>query len=60
MATIKEDITLKLQAVKDGDIEDISFSEGDSVELIQTWDEYYLIKDDDGHFFNIPKDKLDE
>ena len=60
MATIKEDITLKYQTTKDGDMEETEFSAGDTVELIQARDNYYLFKDDDGHFYNIPKDKLDE
>ena len=61
MATVKEDITLKYQTTKDGDIEETSFSAGDDVEMVQSWDnaDFCLIKDDDGHFYNIPKDKLD-
>jgi hypothetical protein len=58
MATIKEDISLKFQTTKDGDIEETSFSSGDEVDVVSTWDAYYLIKDKDGHFYNIPKDKL--
>lgn len=62
MATIKEDITLKLQTTKDGDIEETSFSAGDEVEVVETWKNagYVLIKDGDGHFYNIPADKLDD
>ena len=61
MATIKEDITLKLQTTVDGDIEETSFSAGDEVDVVQKWDDagYVLIKDDDGHFYNIPADKID-
>ena len=61
MASIKEDITLKSQTTVDGDIEEISFSAGTEIEVVQKWDEagYTLIKDDDGHFYNIPSDKLD-
>ena len=60
MATIKEDITLKFITTKDSDVEETSFSAGDEVELLETWDHYYLIKDDEGHHYSIPKDKLDE
>jgi len=62
MASIKEDITLKYQTTKDGDIEETSFSSGDSVDIVQKWDKapFVLIKDDDGHFYNIPSDKLDD
>ncbi|MEZ4272588.1 MAG: hypothetical protein R3C68_14515 [Myxococcota bacterium] len=61
MPTINEDITLKYQTTKDGDMEETSFSSGDEVEIIQTWSEapFCLIKDADGHFYNIPKDKVD-
>lgn len=61
MATIKEDITLKLHTTVDSDIEETSFSSGDDVEVVERWDDagYVLIKDDDGHFYNIPADKLD-
>jgi len=60
MATLKEDVVLKYQVTKDGDIEEASFSAGDSVELVQTWETHCLIKDDDGHFYNVAKDKIDE
>lgn len=61
MASIKEDITLKLQTTVDGEIEENNFSAGTEVEVVQEWGEagYTLIKDDDGHFYNIPSDKLD-
>jgi hypothetical protein len=59
MATFKEDFTAKYQTTKDADIEETTFSTGDSVKLVQTWDDYVLIKDDDGHFYNIPKDKIE-
>jgi hypothetical protein len=59
MATIKEDVTLKFQTTKDGDMEETTFSTGDSVDVVSTWDNFYLIKDKDGHFYNIPKSKLD-
>ena len=59
MAIIKEDITLKFATTKDSDIEETAFSSGDEVDLIETWEHHILIRDDDGHFYNIPKDKLD-
>lgn len=58
MATVKEAITLKYQTTKDGDMEETSFSNGQSVTVISEWQNHYLIKDDDGHFYNIPKDKV--
>ena len=61
MATIKEEITLKFQTTVDGDIEETSFSAGDDVDVVQKWDglPYVLTKDGDGHFYNIPADKID-
>lgn len=61
MATIKEDITLRYQTTKDGDIEETTFSAGTDVEVSQDWETapYYLIKDDDGHYYSILKDKVD-
>lgn len=59
MATVNEDFTAKYQTTKDADIEETGFSAGDEVEIVQTWDEYVLIKDDDGHLYNVPKDKID-
>ena len=60
MATFNEDITLKLGTTKDGDIEETEFSSGDEVEILETWSNHYLIKDDDGHYYNVTKDKIDE
>ena len=50
-----------IETTVDGDMEETSFSSGDEVEVVQKWDEapFVLIKDDDGHFYNIPADKLD-
>jgi len=58
MATFNEDTTLKFQTTTEEDIEETEFSAGDEVELVETWDNYYLIKDDDGHFYNVAKDKV--
>ncbi len=60
MATFNEDITLKFVTTKDSDIEETEFSSGDEVEILETWDHHFLIKDDEGHYYNVPKDKLDE
>ena len=55
MATIKEEVTLKFITTKDGDMEEKSFAAGEAIEIMETWDEHYLIKDDDGHLFNVQK-----
>lgn len=60
MATFTEDITLKFVTTTDADMEETEFSAGDEVEILETWEAHYLIKDDDGHYYNVPKDKLEE
>lgn len=59
MAKIKENVTLKLVTTKDGDVEEMSFLKGDEVTLVKTWNHFYLIKDKNGHYYNIRKEKLD-
>lgn len=59
MATVKTAFTAKFQTTKDGDIEETSFGAGDSVTIVQTWDRFYLIKDDNGHYYNVPKANIE-
>ncbi|MEE2960993.1 MAG: hypothetical protein VYA34_09635 [Myxococcota bacterium] len=60
MANFKTDTTLKFITTKDGDVEEAEFSAGDEIEILETWENHYLIKDDDGHYFNVDKGLLDE
>lgn len=55
MATIKESVTLKFITTTDGDMEEKNFAAGESIEIMETWEAHYLIKDDDGHLYNIQK-----
>ena len=61
MATISKDVRLKYQATTDGEVETVSFSAGDEVDVVQKWPEagYVLFKDSDGHYFNIKADLID-
>ncbi|MEO1170490.1 MAG: hypothetical protein AAFX94_00330 [Myxococcota bacterium] len=59
MATLKEDLTLKFVTTTDGDIEETEFSSGDSVYVVKEWDRHYLVRDDDGHYYNVDKDKIE-
>lgn len=59
MATVKSDFAAKFQTTKDGDIEETQFKRGDEVSLVQTWDQFVLIRDAHGHFYNVPKDKIE-
>lgn len=58
MATLNQDIALKFQTTKDGDIEETQFAAGADVEVVQEWDDHVLIKDDDGHFYTVAKSQV--
>lgn len=58
MATIARTLTAKLRPNKDSDIEEIILNEGDDVKLVQKWEHFYLIKDNEGHFINLPHDAV--
>jgi hypothetical protein len=54
MATMTRTRTVKLRPNIDSDIEEITLQEGDTVKVVQKWDRFYLVKDAQGHFFNLP------
>ena len=58
MATFTEETTLKYITTTDGDLEEHTFSSGDEITVLEEWDDYYLIKDDDDHIYNVPHDKI--
>jgi hypothetical protein len=60
MATIKKAITLKHRANLGEDTEDVAFSEGDEVTVLNEWEDRSLCKNEDGRLFNIPKAHLDD
>ena len=59
MATIKKAITLKHQSNRDEDPEEVAFSEGDEVTVLNEWEDSSLCKNEDGLLFNIPKAQLE-
>lgn len=59
MASIKEDFTAKYQTTTDTDEETTEFAAGDAVYVVKEWERHYLIRDDDGHYYNIEKDKIE-
>ena len=59
MATIKKAITLKHQANLGEDPEEVAFSEGDEVTILNEWEDRSLCKNEDGLLFNIPKAQLE-
>jgi hypothetical protein len=57
---IREDITLKHQSNLGEEIEDVDFSAGDELTILQEWDESWLAKNDAGQFFNIKKELAEQ
>lgn len=60
MATFKTDTTLQLVTTKEGTPEPVQFAAGQTVTIVQTWDNFYLVKDDNGHYYNVRKEKIAE
>ena len=59
MATIKKAITLKHQSNLGEDPEEVAFSEGDEITVLNEWEDRSLCKNEDGLLFNIRKAHLD-
>ena len=57
-ASITKALTLKHQSNLSEDVEDVSFSPGDAVTVLKEWDQSFLVKNDDGKLFNVPKDAV--
>ena len=60
MAKIKTDTTLKFLTNKGEDVEQTELTAGDEIEILETWENHYLIKDEDGHYFNVDKGLVEE
>jgi len=58
MASISKPLKLKHQSNLSEDVEEISLAPGDAVTVLKEWDRFYLVKDDDGKLFNVPKDAV--
>ena len=58
MATITKAITLKHQSNLGEDPQEVAFSEGDEVTVLNEWEDRSLCKSQDGLHFNIPNDHL--
>ncbi len=59
MATVKVGFLAKLQTTRGADIEERRFSVGDEVSIIATWQDRFLIKDHEGHFYNVLKEYIE-
>lgn len=59
MATITRALTCGLKTNKEADVEEVTFRPGDTVDVVKEWDRFFLVKDEDGHFYNLPKDAVE-
>ncbi len=57
---MRENVTLKHQANLGEETEEIDFSAGDELTILQEWDEAWLAKSDGSLFFNIRKEIAEE
>ena len=55
MAKVVKAFSAKFQTTRDGDIEETHFAVGDEVTLMKAWDAFDLVRDQEGHCFNIRK-----
>lgn len=53
---VTSNITLKHQANLGEDVEEVEFSEGDELSVLQEWETAWLAKSSDGKLFNVKKD----
>lgn len=60
MAQFKSDFVARFRTTLDEEIEETAFQTGDEVRVMATWKRHYLVKDDEGHFYNIPREFLEE
>jgi hypothetical protein len=60
MATFKQDVTLKFITNKRGEMEETAFKAGQDIQVVQVWDRFYLVKDKNGHFYNVHKELVQE
>lgn len=57
---ITQDVTLKFQPNLGEDVEEIDFAAGTEMAVLQEWEQAWLVKDDDGHLFNVKKEVCEE
>ncbi len=60
MATIKDDLTLQHRANLGEEPDDVSFSAGEEITILKTWEDSFLVKNGAGQLFNIPKSQIQE
>ena len=55
MATVLRDFTAAFVTTKDAPAEKVSFTAGQKVQIMRTWERFVLIKDEAGHYYNVDK-----
>jgi hypothetical protein len=58
MAKLTRDFVARFQTDLDADVEETEFAEGDKVRIVATWRRHYLIKDKEGHYYNVPHEVI--
>ena len=56
---LKADTTFKVQANLGEEVEDLEFEAGTELEVLQEFDEFWLVKTEDGKLINVRKDLCD-
>ncbi len=57
---LKDDTSLKYQPNLGEEVEEVDFPAGTEFAVLQEWDTAWLVKDDDGHLFNVKKSLAEE
>ncbi len=57
---IKNAVTLKHQANLGEDVADVEFDAGAELQVLQTFETAWLVKDDESRLFNVKKEQAEE
>jgi hypothetical protein len=60
MAKCLKDFTLKYQGNKSAPIEEVAFKKDMSVDIAEEWQHFYLIRDQNGRYYNVSKDWIEK
>jgi hypothetical protein len=58
--TLKAALTVKHQANLGEEVDDVELAAGEELAVLKEWENHYLVKNDDGKLFNVPKDQVEE
>jgi hypothetical protein len=58
MSIVKQDFAAKLQTTKKGEIVTVLIRAGEEVKIVNVWQHHLLIRDQRGHFYNVPKELI--